>query len=237
VQLPNPVAAGSLLLVAVFVNTDTQSVQLVTDTLKNSFQAVSPPVIAGGTLSQIWYAGSPAGGTDTVSVELSGAPPGFAAYVHEYAGIDLNSPVLGEVSNSGTSMDISPGPLFVADSAMLFVRADVSTNVGSIDTPFVGRETCWGDLTADDLADASGTYQAFLTATASGLWSADMVALKPLSSSDAGPPSAPSTDPLRNLRYGVGCGCVQGFSDGSGGALAWITCAALLNRKARRTAA
>jgi hypothetical protein len=225
VVLPNQVEPQETLVVAIHSTTPAPAPQTVTDSLASVFTPALSPVADSGTLSQVWVATAQAQGFDTVTVQLAVVAAGEAVYVHVYRGLDPINPVVTSATGAGnTSSSFGFGPVTTAEPGVLFAQAAIGSRVASVDLPFVSRQTCWGDMTADQIISSGGTYSVSFSSSASGHWIGDLVALRTPASADGGTP--PTPDSFRTLT--VGCACESALGTVGGGLLAGLLVLPLL---------
>jgi len=139
---------------------------------------------------QLYAAKNIAGGPDTVTVSFSANSSFIELYLTEYAGLDPVNPIDGQSGTSGNAGTVSSGavPTTVAGDVIYgYCVGDWSCTVGS---GFTAHSTLNNNLIEDKTAGNPGAYAA--TGTATNGWAMQMVALKPASSPDTTPPSAPA---------------------------------------------
>jgi hypothetical protein len=212
VVLPDAGSSGDLFVFAVEWSYADAGVA-VSDTLGDPFVATTPINRAGGgaTSQQVWYAVAGASGPVAFTATFSGTVTA-GLFVHEYSGIDPGAPLLGAMAMIGSGITPAAGPLNVsANGALLFVEGDDVGNIASVAPPYVLRQTCWGDVTADAFAGDAGDYSVQFTGQAANDWIASIAAFRPASPlSDGGAPVGGAKD------YALGCDC---SSAGSGSAV------------------
>ena len=175
-SLPAATSAGDLILVGFDFGTTTFS--SIGDNQGNAFSQVGSEVVTpGGAKTRLYYAGNIRGGTETVTVTLSGSSPYLEAYVTEYRGADPTSPLDGSAQHTGSAGSASSGNITTTASADLIAAYCVGDNSCSVGSGFTARSTYNSNLVEDKTVAAAGTYAA--TASASGGWAMVAVALKP----------------------------------------------------------
>lgn len=175
----NKTVAGNLILVAIDFM---KSVPLssLSDSQGNTWTQVGTQLNSpNGIGSRIYYANNIKGGSDTVTVTLSGTSTYLEMYLTEYAGLNQANPIDAQTGTTGTGGTVSSGNItttLAGDLLYTFCLADSSCTVSS---GFTARSTLNGNYLGDKIAGNPGTYSA--TGTASAGWSIQLVALKPAS--------------------------------------------------------
>jgi chitodextrinase len=193
-------AAGNLIVAyVVWDNGDPVS---LTDTLGNSYASAAGPTLAPGDAmsAETFVATNIAGGANTVTATFATSVATHAVlYVHEYTNLDRLSPVEVAVATAGATTTIDSGIVTASRAnSILFMGAHSNGRVTKKGKGYRGRVRKYGDLTADKIVTAPGTYDA--TGTIKGTaWSVQLVVLKPVGSTQP-----PTNFPLKvsaNGRY------------------------------------
>ena len=174
----SPLAAGSLLVVAVTLQGMTGEFTSITDTQGNAYFPAFP-ILRGpfNYSSQIWYSPSAAqAGPDTVTVTAS-ENTALIVYVNEYTG--FQSAALDVTSVSiGNGGPLSSGP--VTTTAAVELLFGYAVSFGQVFNPpagFITRGTCSADMTADRVAPTTGSLSAAFKGDI-GPWSAMLATFK-----------------------------------------------------------
>lgn len=129
------------------------------------------------TGSAIYYVKSAAGGTVQVSASFT-IDTGGVLFVHEYEGLDPNQPLDQTNGATGTSQDVSSGPVTTtAPHELIFSFARADTGLDPTPTPgFKSRvtpSTGGGQMSEDLIALSTGTFSGDYTRPSSaGRWTA-----------------------------------------------------------------
>jgi hypothetical protein len=176
--------AGELILVGFDYDTNTTPTS-VTDTQGNVFTPVGGQLTSpGGTRSQVYYAKNIEGGSDMVTVTLSGNSGWLEVYLTEYGGVDPNNPIDAQAGASGSAGAVSSGNATTTvggDVIYGYCVGDWACTAGS---GFTTRSNLNDNLIEDEVAAVAGSYAA--TGTANNGWTMQMVALKPASGGGGG---------------------------------------------------
>jgi chitodextrinase len=171
--------AGDL-IVAYVVWDNTGPVSL-TDSTGNAYvSAIGPTQSSSDTTNaQIFYAKNVAAGPNTVTANFATAITARGVlYIHEYSGIDQTSPLDAAVAASGSSFLMDSGLLTTGNAnVLLFMGGESNRAVRRAGRRYRVRSHWFGNITADRIAAAAGSYNA--TATQSGsAWIMQLVAFK-----------------------------------------------------------
>jgi hypothetical protein len=163
---PNNVHAQDLLVVASdFIGT-TQTGS-VTDTMGNTFTQL-PIGRSSAQSAMIFYAIAAADGPDTVTLTLSATSTSVNLQLHEYRGV---SGLVTSSINKGTSTMPATHAVNAAPDDVVFAYAAIVTaTITGVAQPFMSRETCHRNMTADAVATTSSMYAATFTADMSFAW-------------------------------------------------------------------
>src|SRR5262245_7930316 len=187
VSFRRPNTTGNLIVA--FVVWDNGGAVTLTDTLGNAYVSAIGPTQASGDPSsaQIFYAGSIAGGTNTVTATFATAITARAVlHVVEYSGLDRMSPLEAAVGASESMAAMDSGPLTTGGvNGLLFVGAESNQKaVRRGDRSYKVRSRRRGTMIADKTAQSAGTYNA--TATQKG--NAGVIQLAAFKTSGGTPP-------------------------------------------------
>jgi hypothetical protein len=174
------VTQGNLMVVWIWHNSGTQTVNSVTDTANNHYDPAGPPTpgmgLLTGWLQEIWYSKNITGGQNLmVTAVFSGQFNGEKAIsAHEYSGADQTAPLdVPLVAATGTSANTSVGPATPVFGRLLFGAA-VFLNIGAADPAFMPRSTLKGNVTEDAVIMTPGPVAASFVNVAQD-WIAQMV--------------------------------------------------------------
>jgi len=188
VALPANTLAGDTLLVA-FDYSSGVTPSSVTDSQGNVFSPVGNQLSTpGGTLSRVYYAGKITGGADAVTITLSTTSGYLEAYLSEYSGVNLTTPVDTQAGASGNAGAVSSGNATTSVAGDIIYGVCIGDWACTAGSGFTGRSTLNGNLVEDELAGTAGSYAAIGSATNG--WTMQMVALQPISAS--GPAAVPA---------------------------------------------
>jgi chitodextrinase len=191
-------AAGDLNVVIIGWIDATTLVSSVTDTAGNTYQLAIGPTVAPGVLSQaIYYAANIKGSvTNSVTVTFNQAATFPDVRILQYHGIDPNNPVDAVVGGSGNSQT-SAAPTITTTNAMdlLVTGNDVETGVTGPGPGLTKRMITDpnGDLAADGVVTAAGSYDTSALLLSAGAWVMQTVAFRAASSP---PPANDHTPPV-----------------------------------------
>lgn len=176
VSFPQNTGSGNLIMVGFgFMNNVTPV--SVTDTQGNTFIQVGVQLNSpGGAGSRVYYANNIRGGADTVTIALSGSS-GLDAYLTEYSGLSLASPIDGQAGSAGGVGAVSSGSVATTVAGDLIYGFCIGDSTCTAGLNFTARSTYNGNLVEDEKAGNPGPYAA--TGTADSGWTMQMVALKP----------------------------------------------------------
>jgi glucose/arabinose dehydrogenase/PKD repeat protein len=195
--------AGDLIVVSIFwSNTGAVS---VSDSRGNVYAVgASRRTWGSGASAQIFYSPNIGAGANTVTVTFATAIASYAIiYIHEYAGLDVTSPLDGSAAGSGTTLAMSAGRVATTVAGdLLFAAGASSAAVTAAGSGWTTRSTFAGNRTQDEVAGAPGPYSA--TATQNGnSWVLQEVALRPApAGADATPPTASIASPATGAQLG-----------------------------------
>ena len=193
-------AAGDLNVIVVGWNNNTTAVNSVTDSKGNVYQLAVGPTVLSGFLSQsIYYAkniAAAAAGTNSVTVQFSGATAFPDIRIVEYSGADLSNPVDVTAAATGNSASSNSGTATTTNATdLIFGAGTTTTHYTGPGSGFTQRiiTNPDGDIVEDRTVTAVGSYSA-VAPMASGRWAMQMVAFRtPVSGgTDTTPPTAPS---------------------------------------------
>jgi chitodextrinase len=199
VRFRKPNTAGNLIVA--YVVWDNAGAVTLTDSAADAYtSAIGPTAGAGSTSAQIFYAANIAGGTNTVTAQFATAiTTRGVLYVQEYSGLDTQSPLDAAVAASGSSPTMDSGMLTTSTGdVLLFAGGATDGRTHRAARGYKVRSRKYGNLTADEVVAAVGSYDASATQTGTG-WIMQLAAFKP-------PGGAPPNDtaPLQvsaNGRY------------------------------------
>ncbi|HTX35795.1 MAG TPA: putative Ig domain-containing protein, partial [Bryobacteraceae bacterium] len=179
VSFPAKTNAGDLILVAFDFTTST-TLSSVTDSQHNSFTEVGTQLTSpGGARSRVYYATDIKGGSDTVTIKLSGRSTVLEVYLNEYSGVNTTSPIDVQAGSSGSAGSVSSGSATTTAAGDLIYGFCIGDSACTVGSSFTARSTFHSNLTEDKLAATAGSYAA--TGTANSGWTMQMVALRPAS--------------------------------------------------------
>jgi glucose/arabinose dehydrogenase/chitodextrinase len=182
-------------LIVVYVVWDNSSSVTLRDSRGNTYASVAAPTAwgAGGTWrSQMFYAKSIAGGTNTVTATFQGAITSFGRiYLHEYSGLDRSDPLEGSRSSTGTAAAMNSGSVTTTNANdVIFGAGSSNNNVTAAGTGFTNRLNANRSRTEDKTVTTAGPNSA--TATQNGAqWVMHMAAFK-VDATDRSAPTPPS---------------------------------------------
>jgi chitodextrinase len=193
VRLPKPNGAGNLIVA--YVVSDGGGLVAVTDTRGNAYLSAIGPSSSGGRTAQIFYAKDIASGPNAVTATFASAiTRETALYVHEYSGIDRDTPVDAAIAATGALRSMASGLLATrAANALLFVGAESDGNVTKLAPAYTARAHAFGVMSADRVLPTPGSYGT--TAAQSGTaWVMQVVAFRAAGGGpvDTTPPSVPT---------------------------------------------
>jgi chitodextrinase len=167
-------------IVAYVIWSNNGSVAL-TDSRGDTFNSVSAPVPWGsGYSAQVFYATGINGGAASVTAAFRNQVSSFGiVYIHEYTGISTSNPVDSTAFATGSSPLLNSGSVTTSGSNELIFGAAVSDNtVTTAGAGFMARNTAFGNLTEDQIANTIGSYSA-TAAHNGGIWALQVVAFRP----------------------------------------------------------
>jgi hypothetical protein len=216
-----PVTAHDLIVVGMSW-TGTGS-PVISDSVHSTFaQAVSRTWNNGAATSRIYYALAPASGADTVNISFGGTVSYPTVYVHEYTGVNPNSPLDGATGSTGTDSNNPVSGNTTASSAgdLLFAYGDSSDYNLTGGSGYALRETSsYSAASQDATVSSSGTYGATFGLAGNTNWVALLASFKPgtpnytLSVTKSGSGSGTVT----SLPAGISCGtkCSSTYAAGT----------------------
>src|SRR6266705_2546284 len=177
--------AGNLNVVIVGWNDATALVTSVTDSKGNGYSlAVGPTVVAGTASQSIYFApniAAASAGGNIVTVRFSTAAVYPDIRVLEYSGLDPVSPLHAVSASTGTSATSSSGTLTTSVANVLLVAGNVvQTSTAGAGASFTNRIITHpdGDIAADRIVTATGSFSATAPLTASSPWVMQMAAFR-----------------------------------------------------------
>ena len=180
-------------LIVAYLIWDNVGAVSLTDTLGNTYVKAVGPTVWSNHNAQVFYAINAKGGADTVTATFATAIQSFGIlYIHEYSGVDPNSPIDVTAAATSSSSTLNSGAAITTSANDLIFGAGVSdNNVTAAGSGFTLRDRSYGNITEDSIAATPGSYSA--TATHNGkVWAMQMVAFRPAAGKDLTPPSVPS---------------------------------------------
>lgn len=191
------VTAGSLLFAAVFW-AGSSATCTISDDLNGAWTALGSPQTGSedeaNNRLQFFYKINALAGTTTVTADTTNAGANVGLAIHEASGIDGVNPIdaaVGYVARVNTDPADSPGITNVNANALLFSAAVIATAVGSVNAPFLLKESAnWGsNATATQIVASAATRNAtFNSSGGTQDWILGIVSFK------EGNPVAPATD-------------------------------------------
>ncbi len=167
IALSASTTAGDLILVGFDFGTTTFS--SLSDNQGNAFTQVGSEVATpGGAKTRLYYARNIRGGSETVTITLSGSTPYLEAYIDEYRGADPTSPLDGSAQRSGSAGSVSSGNFTTTAAADLIAAFCVGDNSCSTGSGFTAHSTYNSNLMEDKTAGSAGTYAGAATASSDG---------------------------------------------------------------------
>lgn len=181
------ITAGSLLVAAVALETDTATVSSLSDNVNGAWTAVgSLQSLSGFAASRVYYLKNAAAGATTVTLTPSAGASVLA--IHEYSGLDTTAPFDATVAAQGTSTSAASGSQSLAVTGELvfgLIYSNRSVTVGSGYTNRVNDGSNNVLFTEDKVGASSDNVTG--TLGSSGFWLAHLAAFRePFSAS---PPS------------------------------------------------
>ena len=171
---------GDLILVGFDFDNSVTPVS-VTDSQGNTYTQVGPQLKSPSSSisTRVYYAQNIKGGSDKVTITLSGNSSFIEVYFAEYSGVDPINPIDAQAAAAGNAGSVSSGnatTTVAGDVIYAFCIGDSACSVGS---GFAARSTFNANLLEDKTAGSPGAYAA--TGTSDSGWTMHMVALKPAS--------------------------------------------------------
>ncbi len=157
--------SGDLNAIAIGFNDATSTITSVTDSAGNVYQ-LAAPLTRGAALSQAIYDApnikSAQAGTNTVTVQFSGAVPWVDLRIAEYAGVATVNPVDVAASASGSGTTANSGNLATTNATDLIFGAGMTTGGFTGASGFTTRiiTTPDADIVFDKNVTSTGTYSA-----------------------------------------------------------------------------
>jgi hypothetical protein len=173
--LTSNVTGGNTLLAFTIINHSSGSVTSITisDT-KNVWLPATVITSLGGVVEmQIHYATNASAGATTVTTTGAGTYTSnyFGLAIHEYSG--LKNPLVDKTASSSGSSTAPAVSVTTTQSVELVVAVcNGQSSISTVASPFTVRESTGlsGDMTADDIVSATGTYTATFTQPTTGTW-------------------------------------------------------------------
>lgn len=171
---PNPVKAGSLIVLCIHASltTTTFTGTPPSDTRGTTYTALTLKTLAGLGMAQIWWGITPSGGANTVTVTPSANDTVYLGIL-EYSGILRSKPQ----DQQGTASGSSVAPIATSLGAMVEVRElrvgfCYASGTATADAfEYTSRSTFNGDCMEDAPGDfIVGTVAAPFTMTPTGNW-------------------------------------------------------------------
>ena len=201
-------AAGNFIAVLVGWSDTTAQVTSVSDTSGNTYQVAAGPTTRPGELTHvIYYAkniAAAAAGANVVQVAFSQAAAYPDVRVLEYSGVDRAAPLDVAVGATGNSAASASGSVATTNANDLLIAGNVvMTYTSEAGSDFVARvvTTPDGDLAADRVVSATGSYGATASLTGAGAWIMQMAAFRAATISDDTQPPSAATRPRRDRRF------------------------------------
>jgi hypothetical protein len=189
----SPNTAGNLIVLALSWSESSLSILSVTDTVGNVYTSAIGPVTWNGSYrAQIFYAKNIKGGSNTVTVKLSGTTSSFFQdQLQEYSGADLVSPLDAVSSSSApagiTAVNSGTSTTQFANE-MIFGFGAAGSCIISAGAGFTVRSTLECNVIEDKNVTSAGPYNA--TAVGDGtVWVMLMATFKAASSITLIPPT------------------------------------------------
>lgn len=179
----SPVAADDLIVVTVdFDHTSPVTASSVTDSLGSTFSIVGPDdgyAIANNNRQYIAYALATTSGSDTINVVLNASVLSYLELrIHEYASASLVAPF--DSHAAGTSVtggtDAAQTSALVTSEPNELIFGLIIDGTVTAGPSFTTRNTAFGDLTEDEVAQTPGSYT--VVATTTNGWTASAVAFR-----------------------------------------------------------
>ncbi|HXY20406.1 MAG TPA: Ig-like domain-containing protein, partial [Gemmatimonadales bacterium] len=176
--LSSTTSAGDL----VVVGFDFPSVNFasISDNQGNTFTEVGTEIATpGGAKTRLYYARNIKGGSETVTVTLSGSSSYLEVYALEYQGADTANPLDVTAEGKGSSGSVTSGAAVTTTANDLVFGFCIGDNSCTAGSGFTARSTYNSNLAEDRVAATAGSNAA--TGSASGGWAMIMAAFKPQS--------------------------------------------------------
>jgi hypothetical protein len=192
--------AGNLNVVIVGRSDTTTQVSSLTDSKGNVYQlAVGPTVQTGANPASqsIYYAKkilAATAGTNTVTVNFSGAANYPDVRILEYSGVDPSTPVDVSAAATGDSASSSSGSVTTKNSTDLLVAANIvwTSTTGPGGGLTQRLLTNDGDIAEDRVVTATGSYGTSAPLSGAGPWVMQMVAFRAAGSPSPTPTPTPA---------------------------------------------
>ncbi|HTR49643.1 MAG TPA: hypothetical protein VMJ10_02985 [Kofleriaceae bacterium] len=150
----------------------------VTDASGNVYAKLGTTLTDGAQQLEVWYATDiAAAGTNKVSATFGATVSNPTLRILEYSGIALASPVdtSAAASSTSASMSLDSGPAMTGHASDLLILAEASNSTEqSVGSGFHDELDVTGDVVADEIVDATGSYDATASIFPGGRW---MIAL------------------------------------------------------------
>lgn len=156
--------------------TTSTSPPTVTDSHDNTYAFVVGPVTSSSNVHYVGLAMDVAGGSDTISLQLSAAPTGADLFILEYAGLALTEAfdVQSNATGTGTSMDSGSAATTFPHELVLGYAEAPAASAGS---GFTGEVSESGNLIEDKTQSVMTSEDATATTT-TGAWTMIMATFK-----------------------------------------------------------
>ncbi|MBZ5700325.1 MAG: Ig-like domain-containing protein [Acidobacteriia bacterium] len=185
-QFAGSVTAGDLILVQINWNDATNSVVSVTDALGNTFSsAVGPAQQSSAESTQLFYAANVAGGTDRITVTMSGTTL-INIFIYEITGAAATNPLDVTAVGSGSGTSVTTGSV-ATGGANEFVFVGIGNSSAAWDSTGAGfsglQEHAFAFSEFETAATAGTAVKGVSTLSASSAWSAVLAAFHASSTS------------------------------------------------------
>ena len=181
VAYPAAQTLGDLNVVVVGWNDTASTVQSVKDSAGNTYRLAIGPTVSTGIQQSIYYAGSIAGGSNTVTVTFSQAATYPDVRILEYRGVTALDVTAGA---SGSSTSASSGAATTTSAnELIFGAGIVSSTTKAAGSGFTSRVITSpdGDIAEDKVVTTAGSNSATATLTTSGPWVMQMATFSTVS--------------------------------------------------------
>ena len=197
--------AGNLNVVIVSWNDSTATITSVTDTIGNTYAVAAAPVVQSATASQaIYYAkniAAAAAGANTVTINFNTGARHPDIRIAEYSGVDPLNALDTSVGTLGNTATSDSGPVSTTNANDILIGANVvqSTTTGP-GAGYTSRGiTVDGDILEDQVASATGSYNATAVLDKVQLWIMQMVAFRAAVSGGSPVPNIANVNPTSGV--------------------------------------